>query len=114
MLVALARAGAQGVVDAGRFEGKGAGGARGGDGACEAVPWDGRPCCLAVRRVSVRHMCVSWPARVGDACPQDGKSPCYISAQQGNDKCLAMLIEKGCDVNTPDKARAGREWALAQ
>ena len=42
-------------------------------------------------------------------CLQDGRTPCYISARYGKDKCLAMLIEAGGDVKTPDEARAGRE-----
>ena len=42
-------------------------------------------------------------------CLQDGKTPCFISAVYGKDKCLGMLIQAGCDVNTPDKARAARE-----
>ena len=48
-------------------------------------------------------------AALGYTCLQDGKTPCYWSALKGKDKCLAMLIEAGCDINTPDMARAVRE-----
>ena len=47
-------------------------------------------------------------------CLQDGLTPCSISTREGNDKILGMLIQAGCDVNTPNKARAARERALAQ
>ena len=62
--------------------------------------------CVGVCLPHVRLMALPrWAAHA----LQEGKTPCFISAEKGNDKCLAMLIEAGCDVNTPDKARAGRE-----
>ena len=36
---------------------------------------------------------------------QNGRTPYHISAKKGHKECLELLIQAGCDVNQPDKAR---------